>query len=72
MIDELLFTLRIARESLPSEAHRVNAVRLFLIEHIVRRALEQEPEYWRNLMADADKIADDAALRRLEGDKSHD
>ncbi len=72
MIDELLFTLQMARESLPSDAHAVHAVRLFLIEHIVRRALEQEPEYWRGVMVDAEKFADDAVLRRLQEGESHD
>jgi hypothetical protein len=43
MLDELLFTLKIARQELPADAHAVHAVRLFLIEQIVQRAVEQNP-----------------------------
>jgi hypothetical protein len=54
MLDDLLFTLKITREELPTDAHSVHTVRLFLIERIIRRALEQEPEYWRNALANAE------------------
>jgi len=70
MIDELLFTLKIAREALPSDAHAIHAVRLYLIERMIRRALEQEPEYWRESFNQAEQIGDRIALGRLEGAKS--
>jgi Arc/MetJ family transcription regulator len=70
MIDELLFTLKIAREALPSDAHAVHAVRLYLIERMIRRVLEQELEYWRASFDHAEQIGDSIALGRLEGDKS--
>jgi hypothetical protein len=72
MIDELLFTLKIAREALPSDAHAVHAVRLYLIERMIRRVLEQEPEYWRESFDQAEQIGDSIALGRLERGKSDD
>lgn len=68
MLDELLFTLEIARESLPDDAHPVHKTRLYLIERMVKRALEREPEYWRASFDQAEQIADAAVLRQLNGD----
>ena len=67
MLDDLLFTLKIARQELPADAHSAHAVRLFVIERIIRRAWEQEPEYWRGALANAEQIADEMELRRLQG-----
>ena len=68
MLDDLLFTLAIARKSLPSDADPVHAARLSLIERMVRRALEIEPDYWRGAQDEAEHRADDAAMRRLRGE----
>jgi len=70
MIDELLFTLKIAREALPSDAHAVHAVRMYLIERMIRRVLEQEPEYWRESFDQAEQIGDGIALGQLERGQS--
>jgi len=67
MIDELAFTLKIAREALPSDAHAIHSVRLYLIERMIRHLIEQEPEYWRGALANAEQIADEMELRRLQG-----
>jgi hypothetical protein len=72
MLDELLFTLETARKCLPSDADPAHVERLNLIERIVKRALEQEPDYWRNALQRVDDITSDAAIERLEGDKTHD
>jgi hypothetical protein len=72
MLDDLLFTLKITREELPTDAHSVHTVRLFLIERIIRPALEQEPEYWRNALANAEQIAGEMELRRMHGDTGND
>ena len=66
MLDDLLFTLKIARQELPADAHSVHTLRLFLIERIIRRAFEQDSEYWRAALADAEQIADDIELRRIQ------
>jgi len=70
MIDDLLFTLKIAREALPSDAHAIHAVRLYLIERMIRRVMEQESEYWREAFNHAEQIGHSIALGRLEGDKT--
>jgi hypothetical protein len=70
MLDDLLFTLEEARKALPADAHPVHAVRLYLVERMVKRALEQEPEYWRGAMVQAEQIADEAVMRRLREGKS--
>lgn len=68
MLDELLFTLEAARRSLPDDAHPVHKARLYLIERMVKRALEREPEYWRASFDQAEQLADAAVLRRLNGE----
>jgi hypothetical protein len=40
MTDDLLFSLKMARQSLPSDTHHIHAARLYLIERIVARALD--------------------------------
>jgi hypothetical protein len=71
MIDELLFTLKIAREALPTDAHAVHSVRMYLIERMIRRLLEQEPEYWRESFEQAEQIGDSIALGQLQRGKSN-
>lgn len=67
MIDELLFTLAIARQSLPEDAHPIHKARMLLVERIVKRAIESEPAYWRESFEQAEQIADDVVMRRLGG-----
>lgn len=71
MDDDLLFTLELVRKSMPSNGHPVHIARLYLIERIVKRALEQKPDYWRDALADAERLADEAVMRRLEGGQNN-
>lgn len=64
MIDELLFSLKIARQSLPADAHHIHAARLYLVEHIVKRALDTEPDYWRGALADVERLSDETNPRQ--------
>jgi hypothetical protein len=64
MLDELLFTLEIARQSLPADAHAVHTVRLYLVERMIKRALEVEPDYWRASFDKGETIADTAVTNR--------
>ena len=64
MIDDLLFSLKIAREALPDDAHHIHAARLFLVEQIVKRALEAEAEYWRDALANVERLSDEANPRQ--------
>jgi hypothetical protein len=68
MLDDLIFTLEVARKSLPADADPVHAARLSLIERMVKRALEIEPDYWRGAQDEAEHQADDTAMRRLQGE----
>jgi hypothetical protein len=67
MIDDLLFSLKIARQSLPSDTHAIHAARLFLIEQIVKRALEAEPEHWRNALISVERLSDETNPRQPRG-----
>ena len=71
MTDDLLFTLEIARKSLPSDAHPVHLARLYLVERMVKRALMQEPDYWRDALVEAEQLADEAVMRRLQGGQTN-
>jgi hypothetical protein len=64
MIDDLLFSLKIARQSLPSDTHHIHAARLYLIERIVARALDVEPEYWRDALASVEQLSDETNPRQ--------
>jgi hypothetical protein len=64
MIDDLLFSLKIAREALPADAHHIHAARLYLVEQIVKRALEAEPEHWRDSLANVEQLSDEANPRQ--------
>jgi hypothetical protein len=65
MLEGLRRTLDIARKSLPADAHPVHAARLHLVEQMVKRALEQEPDYWRESIAQVEQRADEMATRYL-------
>ena len=64
MIDDLLFSLKIAREALPDDAHHIHAARLYLIDQIVKRALETEPEYWRDALLSVERLSDETNPRQ--------
>jgi hypothetical protein len=72
MIDELLFTLEIARKWLPSDAHPVHTARLYLVERMVKRALETELDYWRAAFDQAERLADTAVMNRKRNPPSAD
>jgi hypothetical protein len=38
MLEELMFTMEIARGSLPADAHPVHTIRLYMIERMIARA----------------------------------
>jgi hypothetical protein len=66
MLDDLLFTLEVARKSLPNDVDPVHFERLDTIERMVKRALEQEQDYWRSAMEQAEQLGDDKAMHRLQ------
>jgi hypothetical protein len=67
MIDDLLFSLKIARQSLPNDTHPIHAARLYLIEQIVKRALETEPEHWRDALLSVERLSDETNPRQPKG-----
>jgi hypothetical protein len=67
MIDDLLFSLKIARQSLANDAHPIHAARLYLIEQIVKRALEIEPEHWRDALLSVERLSDETNPRQPKG-----
>jgi hypothetical protein len=56
-MENILFTLEIARKSLPAEAHPIHYARLQLVERMVRSCYT---ECWDRLAAEAEQIADEA------------
>ena len=48
----------------PNDAHPIHAARLYLAEEIVKRALEAEPEYWRDSLANVEQLSDQANPRQ--------
>jgi hypothetical protein len=67
MIDDLLFSLKIARQSLRNDMHPIHAARLYLIEQIVKRVLETEPEHWRDALASVERLFDETNPRQPKG-----
>jgi hypothetical protein len=56
-LDDLVQTLQLARAAFDRSAHPIHIARLKLVERMVQRCAEHEPEYWREALA---KIAQDA------------
>jgi hypothetical protein len=67
MIDDLMFSLKIARQSLPNDTHPIHAARLYLIEQIVKRALEAEPDHWRDALASVEQLSVETNPRQPKG-----
>jgi len=67
MIDDLLFSLKIARQSFPNDTHPIHAARLYLVEQIVKRALEAEPERWREALVSVEQLSDETNPRQPKG-----
>ena len=50
-LDNLVQTLQLARSAFDQSAHPIHMARMKLIERMVRRCIEHEPEYWRETLA---------------------
>ncbi len=63
-IDALLATLAICRQELPKDVHPIYLVRLQVIERIIRRACEHEPQFWADTLARGERVVDQALAQR--------
>jgi hypothetical protein len=62
--DDLLFTLQICRQELPENTHPVHLVRLQVIERLIKRACEKEPQYWADTLARGERVVDQVQAQR--------
>jgi len=60
----LLATLAIARQELPKDTHPIHLVRLQVIERLILRAIEREPELWADTLARGERVVDQALAQR--------
>lgn len=62
--DDLLLTLQICRQELPPDTHPVHLVRIQVIERVIRRAVEREPQLWEETLARGERVVDQVQTQR--------
>ena len=62
--NDLLITLQICRQELPEDTHPIHLVRLQVIERLIKRAVEREPQLWADTLARGERVVDTVAAQR--------
>jgi hypothetical protein len=63
----LLEALALCKEQLPRNTHPIWTARLQVIERLITRAVEREPDLWADTLARAERIADQILAQRQRG-----
>jgi hypothetical protein len=62
--ERLLEALALCKEQLPRDTHPIWTARLQVIERLIMRAVEREPDLWADTLARAERIADHILAQR--------
>lgn len=62
--DALIEALAVCREALPKDTHPIWLIRLQVIERIIRRACEREPQLWADTLARGERVVDQVEAQR--------